>query len=292
MTLQNIIGRQNPLIIRRFTENGLYLGTSNANDSIEILLPRREVRDTMQIGDECTVFVYLDSEDRPVATLEKPLVQAGEVAYLSVIAVNRVGGFFDWGLPKDLLVPFSEQTSRLEIGRRYLIYVYIDTATNRIAGTMNLAKFVKNNELTVSEGDEVPIIIAEFRELGVRVVVNQRHWGMVYGNQVFQQLRLGQSMTGYIQKIRDDNKLDITLQPAGYDASIDTSVERVKAVLSRCGGFLPLTDRSDPEDVYSMLQMSKKQFKKAIGALYRDRLVIIEDNGIRSLLHPKGNQTT
>ena len=282
--LSDLLGRQSDLSITRFTPNGAYLcPLDDVDHSIEILLPRREVADDAAVGDVCHVFVYTDSEDRPVATYSKPLVQADEVAYLQVVAVNRIGGFFDWGLPKDLLVPFREQTNRLDVGQRYLVYAYLDEASQRLVATMNIPKFIKNKDLIVAEGDQVQLIVASFEEIGVRVVVNHRHWGMVYGNQIFQSLRIGQALSGFVHKLRDDQKLDIVLQAAGYDAGIDTAVERVKMVLKQCDGFLPLTDSSDPEAVYAMLQMSKKQFKKAVGALYRLRLITIEDRGIRLL---------
>jgi predicted RNA-binding protein (virulence factor B family) len=289
MPLQDLLGKQVNLNISRFTDNGLYLCPTNTdkaaptNDFVEILLPRRELHPSMKIGDELSVFVYADSEDRPVATLQKPLLKTGEMAYLQVIAVNRIGGFFDWGLPKDLFVPFSEQNARLEIGKKYMIYAYLDVATNRIVGTMNLNKFIKNNEISVAESEKVQLTIVEFHELGARVSVNNKHWGMVYGNQIFQTLRIGQTLSGYVLKVREDGKLDIGLQPAGYDASIDLMVERVVSVLKRCGGFLPLNDNSPPEEIYAMLQMSKKQFKKAVGALFRQKLIVLEHNGIRQL---------
>lgn len=283
-TLYPLIGQKNTYYVRRFTPNGAYVGTDpDGSDGIEILLPRREVPDQLQVGDACRLFVYTDSEDRPVATRQQALVQANEVAYLTVKTVNKIGAFFDWGLPKDLLVPFSEQTKRLDIGRRYLIYAYADPATNRMVGTMYLPKFIKNNDLTVAESDAVQLVVAEFHERGLRVVVNHRHWGMVYGNQIFQTIRIGQTLRGYVRLIREDNKLDISLQADGYDASIDHSVERLAAMLKRSGGFVPLTDHSQPEDIYALLQMSKKQFKKAVGLLFKQRLISIEPNGIRHI---------
>ena len=216
-----------------------------------------------------------------MATLREPLAKANEVGFLRVVSVGKYGAFVFWGLLKDLLVPYAEQPIRLQTGKTALVYVSVDRASNRMFGSTDLRKFIKNNELTVKEGQQVQLIVAEQTDLGFRVVINHQHWGMLYYNEVFKELQIGDSITGYIKKIREDNKLDVTLQQQGYVAATDANADLLLYHLRKNDGFLPLTDDSSPQAIYDKLGMSKKSFKRAVGLLYKQRLVDIEKNGVR-----------
>lgn len=270
------VGRINTLTILRDTSVGLFLGSGEE----EVLLPRKYLTPSMKPGETLDVFVYLDHEERPVATTLEPYIQLDDFAYLRVNHINRFGAFMDWGLEKDLFVPFREQARPMEEGKRYLVYLYLDEKTNRLVGTSKTNGRLSNDELTVEKGDEVELVISHITEAGINVIVNGKHKGLVYKNEVFdERVRTGDRRKGYIKAIRPDNKLDVALQPQGY-AAIEPNAQKILDRLRNGRGVLKLTDNSDPDDIRSVLQMSKKTFKKAVGALYRDKLVTLRDDGI------------
>jgi len=271
------IGQINRLKVIRETPNGLYL---DGEDLGEILMPQKFVTDHIHSAGEAEVFVYTDSEDRLVATTEKPLAKVGDFAYLTVNSVTRVGAFLDWGLPKDLLVPFSEQLVKMQEGKSYWVYVYLDLLTNRIAASAKLQKFLDNTPPDYKAGDEVDIVIIEETDRGFRAMINREHTGMVYKNQIFRPLTLGLETKAYIQKVREDEKIDLYLEKPGYE-KVDGISGQILEQLKANGGFLAVSDKSSPEMIKSLFGISKKNFKKAIGALYKKRYIRFESDGIR-----------
>jgi len=272
------IGIDNTLTILRDTKVGIFLGTGIEGE--EILLPNKYVPKEFKIGDEIIVFVYLDHEERPVATTLEPFIYLNEFALLRVNYINQFGAFMDWGLEKDLFVPFKEQARPMEKGKRYLVYMYMDEQTNRLAASSKLNQFLSNDELKVEKFDEVDLIISHITDAGINVIVNEKYKGLLYQNEVYDDsLKPGQRMIGYIKNIRPDNKLDVMLQKPGYE-NIEPNAEIILEELRLNRGFLRLNDDSHPEDIKTVLKMSKKTFKKAIGALYKEKLIEIKDDGI------------
>lgn len=269
------IGKYNTLKIARSTAVGLYL----TDGTTDILLPNKYVPRQFEIGEEMTVFVYLDQEERPVATTLEPYIYLEEFALLRVNHINNYGAFMDMGLEKDLFVPYREQARPMEKGKRYLVFMYLDHETNRLAGSSKLNQFLDNEKLTVAESDEVSLIVSHITDMGINVIINTRHKGLLYKNEVFRELRTGDRVTGYIKAIRPDNKIDVTLQKPGIE-SIEPNAEKILDELREGRGFLRLNDDSDPEDIKAILQMSKKSFKKAIGTLYKQKLIEIKEDGI------------
>jgi len=255
---------------------GVYL---DAEDLYEVLLPKRYVPRELEMGDEIDVFLYLDSEDRPVATTEIPKVQLGEFAYLEVVDVNNTGAFLDWGLPKDLFVPFGEQHRPMEIGRSYIIYVYLDKVKGRLTASSKIDKFLddeKPHDFTPQQA--VKLLIANSTDLGYKAIIDNSHWGVLYSNDVFQRLSFGQSMDGFIKRVRDDGKIDLSLQ--GGKETRDKYERIILGYLKQQGGFAQVHDKSDPKLISDLFGMSKKAFKKAIGNLYKQKIINIEKDGI------------
>lgn len=271
------IGKINTLEVVRETENGVYLDGMELG---EILMPRKFVSDEVKSQGWADVFVYTDSEDRLVATTEEPLIKVGEFAMLNVFAVTRFGAFLDWGLPKNLLVPFREQKANMVEGRSYIVHAYLDLQTNRIAASAKLDKYLDNVPPEYEAGDEVQLLVAEETDLGYKAIVDNLHWGMIYKNQVFQPLTIGQSLTGYINRIRPDEKIDLLLEKPGYE-KVDAISEKILEELRENRGFMAVSDKTSPEMIQAMFGISKKNFKKAIGALYKKRLISFDSDGIR-----------
>lgn len=270
------LGVYHTLKIARSTQVGLFL-TDGTND---VLLPLKYVPDGLKIGEEITVFVYLDHEERPVATTLKPYITLGDFAFLRVNYTNQFGAFLDWGLEKDLFVPFKEQARPMEQGKRYLVHLYLDEQTNRLVGSSKLNAFLNREPADVKEGDEVQLIISHTTELGVNVIINGTHKGLVYQNEIFDdKIRPGDKTKGYIKSVRPDGKIDVTFRKSGFE-SIEENARRVLDELKASRGFLRLNDDSHPEDIKTVLKMSKKTFKKAIGTLYRQKLIEIKADGI------------
>ena len=276
------IGKYNTLTILRDTKVGLFLGNPEQDPEgiHDILLPNKYVPHQFEFGDDLTVFVYLDHEERPVATTLEPYILLNEFALLRVNYVNQVGAFMDWGMEKDILVPFKEQARPMEKGKRYLVYLYMDEKTNRLVASSKTNQFLSNDVLTVEKGEEVDLIVSHITEIGINVIINERHKGLLYKDEVYDDaIRTGDRMRGYIKNIRPDNKIDVSLQIQGYQ-NIEPNAEKILNELRASRGFLRLNDNSHPEDIKTVLKMSKKTFKKAIGALYRDKVIEIKEDGI------------
>jgi predicted RNA-binding protein (virulence factor B family) len=271
------LGKYNDLTIERVTSVGLYLSEPEGE---EILLPNKYLTDDMKIGDVIRVFVYKDSEDRPVATTQTPKLLRDEFGFLEVKDVNSYGAFLDWGLEKDLFVPFSEQTTRMEKGESYIVFLYLDRRTERLVATSKWRQNVDNERLTVAEGDQVDLLIAERTDLGYNVIVNKYHIGLIFYSDIFKRISIGQRLVGFVKLVREDNKLDISLEKIGYER-IEGHALAIHERLKSSGGYLPLTDKSSPKEIEDLFEMSKKNFKKAIGGLYKQGLIVLEEQGIR-----------
>lgn len=271
-------GRNYTLAVSRISEFGLYLQDEEGQ---EVLLPNRYTSLTDQVGDKKEVFVYHDSEDRLVATTETPTIRVGEVAYLKVVDKTVHGAFLDWGLHgKDLFLPNRNQQGGIFAGHSYVVYAYEDSITGRCVATNKLKSFIDNLDITVKVRDEVDIMVASESAIGFRVVVNNRHWGMIYRNQLFRRVEIGDRLKGYVSRITDDNRIDISLQQQGY-RQVQDSAATLRELLTANGGFLPLNDSSDPQEVARMTQMSKKVFKRSVGMLLKSREVEMTDEGIK-----------
>ena len=272
-----ILGDYNNLEIVKRVSFGLYL---DGDEDGEILLPAKYVPDGYDIGDIIKVFVYLDNEERLVATTEEPLAKVGDFALLRVAWTNDYGAFLDWGLLKDLFVPFSEQEGKMVKGNSYLVYVTIDRKSYRIYASARLDKYLSRTKPPYETDEEVDIIVWRRTDLGWKVIVNGNHSGLVFANEVFRDLKTGDRLKGYVKRVRTDGKIDIALQRHGV-AGDDESSMRLLSAIEAQRGFLPLNDNSSPDEIYSMLGMSKKAFKRAAGKLYKQRLIIIDDDGLR-----------
>jgi predicted RNA-binding protein (virulence factor B family) len=270
------IGKYNKLRILRDTSVGLFLGNEEGDD---VLLPNKYVPEFFEIDDELNVFCYLDHSERLVATNLTPHIKLNEFALLQAVEVNDIGAFLDWGLEKHLFVPFKEQARKMEQGKWYLVYMYLDDETERLVGSSKTSRFLSNEELSVNEFDEVDLIVSRYTDLGLEVIINQKHIGLVYNNELFRDVHLGENLKGVIKKIREDNKIDVSLQALGYQ-NIEPSSEIILQELKAKNGYLNIHDKSDPEDIKKALKMSKKTFKKSIGSLYKQKLILIKEDGI------------
>ena len=271
------IGKYNTLKVLKEVDFGVYLDGESEG---EILMPIRYVPKNCQPGDMVDVFLYLDSEDRPIATTEKPYAQVGEFAMLRVKSVNKIGTFLDWGVMKDLLVPFREQKVTMIEGRSYLVYIHVDEESKRIVASAKLNKFLDKTVPEYVTGQEVDLVIESETDLGYKAIVNNLHWGILYENEVFEQLAKGIKMKGFIKKVRTDNKIDLSLQPLGY-VKVDPITQMILDELKKAGGFIAVSDKSEAEEVYRVFGISKKTFKQAVGSLYKKRLITIGTDGIR-----------
>lgn len=273
-----VLGKTHDLKINRFVDFGCYVDGKNLG---EILVPKRYIPAGKQEEDFLEVFVHTDSEDRIIATNEKPYIEVGEFASLKVVEVNQYGAFMDWGLMKDLFVPFIEQQTKMEINRMYVVFAYVDSATDRIAASSRLEQFMALGPANYELGEEVDIIITNKTDLGYKAIINKEHWGLIYNNQVFERITIGDKRKAFIQKMRDDDKIDISIQKSGFE-HIDEVSQIILDVLKE-DEFIGLHDKSDPKEIQKVFGISKKAFKKAIGGLYKQKLIAIEDNGIRIL---------
>ncbi len=271
------IGKINSLRVAKKVDFGIYL---DGGECGEILMPSRYIPENCKADDMIDAFIYNDSEDRLIATTETPLAQVGEFAFLKVVSVNQFGAFLNWGLSKDLLVPFREQKTDLEEGKKYIVYIYLDTETNRIAASAKIEKYLNKQNPEYAEGREVSLLVWMGTELGYKAIINNEFAGMLYKNEIFQHIERGQMLTGYIKKIREDGKIDLTLSKPEKE-KIDDLSHRILAQLHANNGFLALGDKSSAQSIYELFNESKKSFKKSIGILYKQRLITIEDEGIR-----------
>ncbi len=270
------IGKINKLNVVKQQGADVYLddGTSG-----KVLLADRRLPANCEVGDSLDVFVYVDSDGHLAATSKKPLAQVGDIAWLKVVALNYVGAFLDWGLPKDLLVPFSEQYHEMEVGRFYLVRVFLDEQ-NRIAATTKIDKTLSDESADFEVGQKVSLIIAGTSDLGIKAIINNSHWGMLYQNELYQPVKKGQKLDGYIKQIREDQKIDLSLQQPGYGKVVSLT-DSIIAKLKANDGELMLSDKSPPEAIYAAFGVSKKVFKQAIGALYKQQLITMDKSGIK-----------
>ncbi|MEO0527084.1 MAG: S1-like domain-containing RNA-binding protein [Bacteroidota bacterium] len=270
------LGNYNTLKILRDTSVGLFVGDADGND---LLLPNKYVPKSYEIGDDIQVFCYLDYEERPIATTLNPYIIRNSFDLLRVAEVNNYGAFMDWGLEKHLLVPFSEQRTKMQEGQWYVVHCYLDEVSFRLVASNKLDKFINNEELSVQNLEEVQIIVTRRTELGWEVIINNRHKGLVYFNEVFKDIAIGDKMKAYIKNIRDDHKIDVSLQPLGFKG-LEPAAQNIYEELVNSGGYLALHDKSHPDDIREVLQISKKVFKKGIGSLYKERKIEIKTDGI------------
>ncbi|CAM4344296.1 S1 RNA-binding domain-containing protein [Zobellia roscoffensis] len=273
------LGNYNELEVLRDTSVGLFLGSKTGT---EILLPNKYVPKVIDIGDTINVFCYLDHEERPIATTLTPSVIRNKFGFLQVAEVNKIGAFMDWGLEKHLLVPFSEQRDKMKEGQWYVVRCYMDEVSFRLVGSNKIDKFLSNDELTVRERQEVELLFTRLTDLGWEVIINDQHKGLVYSNEIYKHVAVGDRTKGYIKNIRPDNKLDISLQPIG-EKVLEPAAEAIYKKLMAHGGYLALHDKSDPILIKKELQMSKKTFKKGVGTLYRERKILIKEDGIHAI---------
>ena len=270
-------GRMHTLTVGRISDYGLYLENEEHD---EVLLPNRYVSLTDKVGDTKEVFVYHDSEDRLVATTETPLLKAGEAGYLKVVDKTVHGAFLDWGLAgKDLFLPNRNQQGGILAGHSYIVYLYEDSVTGRCVATNKLKTFIDNDEITVRPRQEVDVLVASESPIGYRVIVGNRHWGMIYRNQIFRPVAVGDRLRGYVRRITEDNRIDISLQQTGL-AQVKDSAQTLLELLRENGGRLPLNDASDPAEVQRLTSMSKKVFKRSVGMLLKQGAVRMDEQGI------------
>lgn len=271
------IGKFNELRVVRKVDFGVYLDGEKLG---EILLPKKYIPEGCRMGDRLKVFIYRDSEDRLIATTMMPAAQVGDFAYLKVVSVTSMGAFLDWGLLKDLLVPFREQKVPMKEGRSYIVKIYLDQRTDRIVASSRLNDYLDRDPVDFQELQEVNLLICDQSDLGYKAIINGAHWGLIYADEVFRPLKTGQRIKGFVRKIRDDNKINLCLQKPGYGKVKDIA-GTILEILEEKGGFIAVTDKSSPETIYQLFGISKKTYKKAIGAIYKKRLITIEPDGIR-----------
>ncbi len=271
------IGKYNTLKIVKDLDFGVYL---DGGDDLEILLPARYVPRNVKPGDEVEVFIYHDNEGRIIATTAKPLAIVGEFQWMECKSVNDMGAFLEWGLMKDLLVPFREQKMPMREGKWYLVYVHLDHVTKRIVASARVDKFLDNIPPVYEFNQEVDLLVADETEIGYKVIINNLHWGLVYHNEIYRRLERGEHLKGYIKEVREDEKIDVSLTRLGYE-KVEGIAGIILDALKVQKGFLPVHDKSPAEEIYSLFGCSKKSFKQAIGALYKKKLISIEPAGIR-----------
>ena len=270
------IGVHNELIVDRILTPGAFLVDSEGND---VLLPNKYIPAGIKIGDQLKVFVYNDSEDRIVATTLCPLIQLHEFGYLKVKDINNIGAFLDWGLEKDLLVPFRQQHRRLNIGQWCLVYLYIDSLTHRLAATTKVEKHFEKENIELEINQEVDLLITSESDLGVNVIINNTYSGMIFRNQIYKDIMMGDHIKGFIEQIRTDGKIDVNLRKKGMK-NLEAGAQTILEELRASNGFIALTDKSTPEEIQSVLQMSKKNFKKSLGILYKNKQVLLKEEGV------------
>jgi len=272
-----LVGKFNTLTVVKSVDFGLYLDGGSLG---EILLPKRFIPKDAAIGDALEVFLYHDSDNRLIATTQKPVGVVGDIAPMRCVSKTRQGAFMDWGLMKDLFVPLSQQVSRMHEGDKYLVLIYIDEQTGRVAGTEKFTRELSNEPLTVAERELVDILVWRQTDIGYAVIVNNQHTGVLHFSDVFEELEVGDKKRGYIKTIRPEGKLDVALGERGY-GRVTSETDRILEALRDAGGYLPLHDKSEPEEIYALLGMSKKVFKMVVGALYRERKIELVKSGIK-----------
>jgi predicted RNA-binding protein (virulence factor B family) len=271
------IGKYNTLPVVAVTDKGAYL---NGGELGEVLLPNRFIPENCKVDDKLTVFIYVDSAERVIATTEKPLGQVDEFVSLKVKQLNKMGAFLDWGLPKDLLVPFNQQHTAMEEGKYYLVRIFLDTSTDRIVASSKLDKYIDIWPADYQKWDKVKLMIGGKTDLGFKAIINDKHWGLLYDNEIFQPLRVGKIIDGYIKNIRDDGRIDLSLSRSG-EGKVNDFAAKLLAHIAENNGFSPLHDKSSPELIQRVLGVSKKTFKATVGNLMKKGKITIEKDGIR-----------
>ena len=270
------VGQILELEASKVTPQGIYLINEEQE---EILLPNKYIPADLKLGEMVEVFVYTDSEDRPIATTLEPKVKMNTCAFLKCVDVNQYGAFFDWGMEKDLMVPFSEQFLRVTAGKRYLVYLYLDKVTSRLVGTTKMGRFIRQNKVEIKAGDQVNLLVSGETEIGYKVIVNNKHYGMVFKNEVFQKIEIGDKLKGFLQRVRKDDKMDITLNSSSL-TDVEVLANKIFERLLKEGGKLNFSDKSAPEVIYKEFQVSKKAFRRAAGILYKERKIVITPEDI------------
>lgn len=270
------LGIHNTLKVLRSTSIGLFLGD---DEETEILLPNKYVPKDFKIDDEMEVFCYLDNEERPIATTLKPKIVRDGFGYLEVAEVGNFGAFLDWGLEKHLLVPFREQVQRMEEGKKYLVHCYLDEESMRLTATSKIDRYLSNANVDYEANTEVDLMVYRKTPLGWEVIVDNKHKGLIFDSDIFKPVKIGTQLKGYVKKVRDDHKIDISLQPIGAKM-LEPTAKIILDKLQENNGFLPLHDKSTPEEIKKELHLSKKAFKKGVGILYRQRKIILKEDGI------------
>ncbi len=273
-----VVGKYNNLRIKRASENGLYLVDEEEN---EVLLPNKYKPEAFEIDDEIKVFVYRDSEDRKIATTIEPLIEMNGFGYLEVMDVTPIGAFVDWGLEKQLLVPYNMEGKALQIGYWDVFYMDKDYLEDKLFASNKVKSYLDNEELTVKEGDTVNLFVYNETKLGYSAIINDKHDGLIFRNEVFREVNIGDKLSGYIKNIREDNSIDISLQPQGFSNFNDENCNLIFNALQSKGGQISISDKSSPTEIYAEFGMSKKAFKKAVGALYKARKIDIVKSGIK-----------
>jgi predicted RNA-binding protein (virulence factor B family) len=272
------VGKFNELEVVKEFDFGIYL----RKEDVEILMPSKWIPGGTKIGDKLNVFVFRDSDDRLIATSQTPLATADTFAYLEVKQVNETGAFMDWGMDKDLLIPYREQAQPMVAGRSYVVFVYLDELTDRLVGSSKLSRFIIREDIELQEGDVVDLLVYSETNLGYNAIINDLYSGLIYKNEIYENIRIGDKLQGYVKKLREDNKIDLSLQKSGFEL-VDDVKWKILKVIKEQNGFLAMRDDSSPEEIKAKFQISKKAFKKAIGALYKERLVKLTDKGIELL---------
>lgn len=270
------IGKYHNLRLDRITQPGAYL----TDGDTDVLLPTKYIPKDAKVDDELRVFVYRDSEDRIISTMLTPNLIVGQFGYLKVKDISSVGAFLDWGIEKDLLVPFREQAGRLDVGQWLLVYLYVDEKSDRVVATTKVSRFYETMEIDLEEGQEVDVLIADTTDLGVNVVINNTYRGLIYANDIFHDLMEGDRTKGYIKTVRADRKIDVSLRRTGLE-NLESGAAQIMEALKKNDGYLPLHDKSAPDEIQLELQMSKKNFKRSVGILYKQKLITLEKDGIR-----------
>ena len=271
------LGKRNDMVVARKVDFGVYLDGGDIGD---VLLPKRYVPEGCEVGDTVNVFLHLDNEERLVATTKKSLVEVNHFAFLEVKWINEHGAFLDWGLMKDLFCPFREQKMKMQVGKKYVVYAYIDAVTYRIVASAKVEKFLSDEEPPYSNGDEVEILVQQKTDLGFKAIIDDKFGGMIFDNEVFTEIRTGDRMKAYIKQIRPDGKIDLSLQPSGRENVVGFAGRLLRTLIESENGFLPYHDKTSPDEIYAAFGVSKKTFKKAVGDLYKHFYITIESNGI------------
>jgi uncharacterized protein len=270
------LGEYNQLKINRATASGFYLINEEGD---EVLLPTKYILKEFAIGQDVEVFVYKDNEDRPIATTLHPDIVVNEFACLRVRETESFGAFLEWGLAKDLFAPLAEQSKRMEAGQWYVVFLFLDKKSDRLVASSKINRYLDNTIINLEQSEEVDLLIFEETQLGYNAIVNNAHKGLVYHNEIFKPIKIGDKLSGFVKKIREDNSLDISLQKIGIQ-NLAITRDAVEDYLQKNNGFIPLTDNSSPEEIMALLHMSKKAFKKSVGGLYRDKRIALKDDGI------------